>query len=166
MTRHVPQVSPDPGAAGSVDPGAAGSADPITALEHEFMALMRRGRDQMGVRARAVHPQLDPACYPLLVLLGRADAVAMSELLRDLAIEKSTLTRRIDAAVRLGLVERTPDPHDARARLVALTADGRERLTALQREQTARWRRRLSTWDPADVEQLTALLRRLGDGLD
>ena len=86
--------------------------------------------------------------------------------LRDLAIEKSTLTRRIDAAVRLGLVERTPDPHDARARLVALTADGRERLTALQREQTARWRRRLSTWDPADVEQLTALLRRLGDGLD
>ncbi|MFF0279145.1 MarR family winged helix-turn-helix transcriptional regulator [Rhodococcus aetherivorans] len=158
MTRPSSQAPPDP--------GAGSSPDPITALEHEFMALMRRGRAQMGERARAVHPRLDPACYPLLVLLGRADAVAMSELLADLAIEKSTLTRRIDAAARLGLVERTTDPQDARARLVALTPDGRERLTALQREQTARWRRRLSAWDTADVEQLTALLRRLGDGLD
>ncbi|CCW12583.1 Transcriptional regulator, MarR family [Rhodococcus aetherivorans] len=158
MTRPSSQAPPDP--------GAGSSPDPITALEHEFMALMRRGRAQMGERARAVHPRLDPACYPLLVLLGRADAVAMSELLADLAIEKSTLTRRIDAAARLGLVERTTDPQDARARLVALTPEGRERLTALQREQTARWRRRLSAWDPADVEQLTALLRRLGDGLD
>lgn len=151
---------PDPtGEAGASDTAAA-------ALEHEVFALWRRGRSHMAASARAVDPQLDPVCYPLLVLLRDADAVAMSDLIGVLGIEKSTLTRRIDSLVRLGLVERIPDPHDARARLVALTPDGRRRLDDQRAEMFRRWRERLSLWDTADVQQLAKLMHRLGGILD
>ena len=136
-------------------------SDPITDLEAEFADIWRRGRIQMRARARAIHPRLDPTCYPLLVLLSRHDAIRMSDLLSDLGLEKSTLTRQIDSVVRLRLVERHPDPNDARARLVALTDEGRSRLDEGATTATAVWRERLSRWNPDDVRQLADLLHRL-----
>ncbi|MDY6810969.1 MAG: MarR family winged helix-turn-helix transcriptional regulator [Actinomycetota bacterium] len=138
-------------------------SDPITDLEAEIADIWRRGRIQMRARARAIHPRLDPTCYPLLVLLSRHDAIRMSDLLADLGLEKSTLTRQIDSVVRLDLVERHADPDDARARLVALTDEGRERLDAVATTAAAVWRERLSRWDPDDVRRLADLLHRLGD---
>ncbi|BCN43115.1 MarR family transcriptional regulator [Rhodococcus hoagii] len=138
-------------------------SDPITDLEAELVDMWRRGRIQSRERARQIDPKLDPACYPLLAILTRTDAVPMSALVCELGLEKSTLTRQIDALVRLGLVERRPDPQDARARLVVLTDSGRERLTAQRQAVIAQWHERLSRWDPADVKQLTMLLHRLGE---
>lgn len=137
--------------------------DPISELEAELVDLWRRGRIQTRERARSIDPKLDPACYPLLVMLTRRDTVPMAELIAELGVEKSTLTRQIDAVVRLGLVERRPDPHDARARLVALTDFGRARVTEQRATAIAAWRERLSRWDPADVSLLAGLLRRLAD---
>ncbi|CAM3153990.1 MarR family transcriptional regulator [Prescottella defluvii] len=142
------------------------STDPITELEAELVDMWRRGRIQSRERARAIHPKLDPACYALLMILVRTDAVPMSDLVAELGVEKSTMTRQIDALVRLGLVERRPDPQDARARLVTLTETGRGRLTDLREVVIARWRERLSRWEPEDVRQLTALLHRLGSCSD
>ncbi|WP_353735301.1 MarR family winged helix-turn-helix transcriptional regulator [Rhodococcus sp. (in: high G+C Gram-positive bacteria)] len=144
----------------------AGSEDPVPDLEQEMLVLFRRMRGLVGVRARALHPKLDAACYPMIMTLRHRDAVPMADLLVELGIEKSTLTRRIDAAARLGLVERIPDPHDARARLVALTAEGRERVAALQAAETQRWRERLDSWEPTDVRNLTALLMRLSASIE
>ncbi|WFR74707.1 MarR family winged helix-turn-helix transcriptional regulator [Prescottella defluvii] len=139
------------------------NSDPITELEAELVDMWRRGRIQSRERARAINPKLDPACYPLLAILACGDAVPMSALVAELGVEKSTLTRQIDAVVRLGLVERRPDPQDARARLVVLTEPGRTQLTELRESAIAQWRERLSRWDPADVRQLTTLLRRLAE---
>lgn len=139
------------------------NSDPITELEAELVDMWRRGRIQSRERARAINPKLDPACYPLLAILACEEAVPMSALVAELGVEKSTLTRQIDAVVRLGLVERRPDPKDARARLVALTESGRTQLTELRESAIAQWRERLSRWDPADVRQLTTLLRRLAE---
>jgi DNA-binding MarR family transcriptional regulator len=139
------------------------NSDPITELEAELVDMWRRGRIQSRERARAIDPKLDPACYPLLAILAREEAVPMSALVAELGVEKSTLTRQIDAVVRLGLVERRPDPQDARARQVALTEPGRVQLTELRESAIAQWRERLSRWDPADVRQLTILLRRLAE---
>lgn len=150
-----------PDSVGEAAPGVAAAA-----LEQEVFALWRRGRSHMAASARAVDPKLDPVCYPLLVLLRDADAIAMADLIGVLGIEKSTLTRRIDSAGRLGLVERIPDPYDARARLVALTPEGRRRLEEQRVETFRRWRDRLALWDPDDVRQLATLMHRLGDILD
>lgn len=137
------------------------SADPVAALEATLMDIWRIGRIRMRERARELDPKLDPAGFPLLVLLTRQEALPMSALVAELGVEKSTLTRQIDAAARLGLVERRTDPQDARARLVALTPDARRRLAAQRDVYVARWRDQLSRWNPDDIATLTGLLHRL-----
>lgn len=137
-------------------------SDPVTGLETELADLWQRGRTRARTFARAIHPKLDPAVYHVLVILNRSDAVRMSDLISMLGIEKSTLTRQIDAAARLGLVERIPDPDDARAKLVTLTPSARAKVTTIRDHQIDRWRAKLATWDQADIVTLTALLHRLG----
>ncbi|TQF73292.1 MarR family transcriptional regulator [Rhodococcus spelaei] len=141
--------------------------DPIADLEAELVDVWRRGTIRTRERAHRIHPKLDPACYPLLMLLTRQDeAVPMAVLLTQLVVEKSTLTRQIDALTRLGLARRTPDPEDARARLVSLTEEGRSLLSEQRAEAVAAWRRELSQWDADDLRTLTSLLHRLGSSVD
>ncbi|ACY23747.1 regulatory protein MarR [Gordonia bronchialis DSM 43247] len=141
-------------------------SDPITELETELADFWRRGRIRTRDRTHAIDPRLDPSCYPLLTVLYRNDSLGMSELVTRLALDKSTVTRQIDALVRVDLVERHPDPADARARRVSLTADGRRRVDAVVAAAVADWRTRLSQWDPEDIRTLTTLLRRLSDASD
>jgi DNA-binding MarR family transcriptional regulator len=144
----------------------AGTEDPeeaVDALQAQMAELWRHGRARMRELARQVHPDLDPASYPLLTLLVLHGPQRISELGSRLELDKSTVSRQVAAAVRLGLVERVPDPSDARARLVDLTPDGRRRMSALRREQLHRWRASPATWAPADLRVLTDLLRRLAD---
>jgi DNA-binding MarR family transcriptional regulator len=146
------------------DPGEETPVDEaVLGLEAQMADLWRRGRARTRTLARQVHPQLDPATYPVLALLVRDGALRMSALGAGLELDKSTVSRQVDAAVRLGLVVRVPDPTDARARLVDLTPEGRARMSSLHVQQIARWRASLGTWETTDLEQLTALLRRLGD---
>lgn len=138
--------------------------DPITDLEAGFADLMRQGRIRLRRRARAVDPHLDPSSYPLIALLAYEDGpMPVSALVARLGLEKSTVSRQIDSIVRLGLAERHPDPHDARARLVSLTPEGRARVDSVSAEAVADWRARLSEWDPEDIRTLTRLLNRLID---
>ncbi len=78
-------------------------------------------------------------------------------------LDKSTVSRQIDAAERAGLVTRSVDPSDARARLVGLTPIGRERLDAVQARRRAEWEQSLTTWTRDEVVALTRLLAKLGE---
>lgn len=138
------------------------AADPVAALQAEFVRFWRTGRAEVRRRARAIHPRLDPTGYQVIALLAAEDApVPMAVLLAELDEEKSTLSRQVDALERLGLALRSPDPRDSRARLVALTEEGRSRYLELREAVSSRWREVLSAWEPDDVEALTGYLRRL-----
>ncbi|MBD0860650.1 MarR family transcriptional regulator [Gordonia sp. zg691] len=137
--------------------------DVISGLESELTDFWRRGRIRTRVRARAIDNRLDPSCYPLITVLARHNSMPMSELVTAVGMEKSTVTRQIDALVRLGLAERHPDPRDARARVVTLTDHGRERIDAVVASAVIDWRARLAQWDPEDIRTLTTLLHRLGE---
>lgn len=90
----------------------------------------------------------------------------MSALGAELNIEKSTLTRQIDAVARLGLAQRTSDPDDARVRLVSLTDDGARRVDAVTGDAISEWRTRLAAWDQNEVRELTRLLAKLAAETD
>lgn len=143
------------------DPAEA--PDRVQELELRLADLWQRSRAAARERARAVHPRLDPTAYPLVAVLGRRGPTRPSELGELLYLDRSTVTRQVDSAARLGLVTRVPDPTDARARLVALTEETGRRLQELQEERTRRWRAALATWPEADVERLAALLGHLVD---
>src|SRR4051794_29602243 len=88
----------------------------------------------------------------VLKLLRLADA-RPSDLAVALHVGPSVVSRAIAPLERQGLVERKPDPVDARASLLGLTRLGRRRLDTLQEAYADRVRQLLDGWTDAEAEQ-------------
>jgi DNA-binding MarR family transcriptional regulator len=69
----------------------------------------------------------------LLTELGRSGPLSASELSTRVLLERSWVSRAVDAMVERGLVTKEPDPNDARSRLVTLTDDGERTVRELNR---------------------------------
>lgn len=136
-------------------------------LEVELSRLLRRARSAQQRTAAEVHPDLDSAGYAVLVAvrdLAAAGGGARGGDISDvLGLHKSTTSRNLTTLEELGLVERIPDPADARARQVRLTLAGSEALDRTVAGRKERLRARLASWDPQDVTDLARLLRLLND---
>jgi DNA-binding MarR family transcriptional regulator len=133
------------------------------ALERELGVFWRRARSASDRLARAVHPDLDPAAYGLLIHLRDHGLVRPSDLAGYVGVGKGTISRQLKALESLGLIERRDDPADRRAHLLALTADGRRRLDAVRSARRQHLRARLTNWPEDDVRTLATLLARLND---
>lgn len=142
--------------------GAAVTSQRLLAdLESEMAALWQLRKARARELAHLLHPRLDPTALPLIAAVGVSGALRPSDLVRQLHLDPSTVSRQITATERLGLVARLPDPSDARARLIDLTPAAREQVTTYRDQLLEQWRRSLTGWPPGDVEQLTTLLHRL-----
>jgi DNA-binding MarR family transcriptional regulator len=137
--------------------------DDVSALEEAISATWAWARAAARTAAHELDPHLDTTAYPLVRMIGWRGAMRPSELSAALHLDKSTVSRQIDAAARLGLLERAPDPDDARAVNVRLTPPALVRMEALKAARMERWRAALAEWAPGDVESLTRLLRQLND---
>ncbi len=108
--------------------------------------------------------RLGPGDADTLVTLLRAGppyALNPGRLSAETGVTTGAATKRVDRLDRRGLVTRRVSPHDARSRVVTLTAEGRalaELLVERQEEQRRRLLRRLSN---EELDTLGALLGRL-----
>ncbi|MGW5972499.1 MarR family winged helix-turn-helix transcriptional regulator [Streptomyces sp. NPDC055186] len=136
------------------------------ALERELTVLLRRARASQGEMSREVHPDLEPSAYGLLVRLDECGEQRATELAAYIGVGKATMSRQLHALEELGLVTREPDPADGRAWLVALTAEGRDRVSRVREARRARYARSLADWDAGEVAELARLLHRLNRGTD
>jgi DNA-binding MarR family transcriptional regulator len=86
--------------------------------------LRRLGQDLQ------THHKIGLASYDVLVQLAEApgNRLRMSELAEAVLLSRSGLTRLVDRLQREGLVERQPDPGDARGLFTVLTTEGRNAL--------------------------------------
>jgi len=66
----------------------------------------------------------------LLEILADRGALRQSALAGELGLAQRSVTQAVEGLARDGLVERTPDPDDGRAKLVAMTAAGATALAA------------------------------------
>ena len=105
--------------------------------------------------------------------LGASGVSALAEIVRsgplrlgDLAarerVTPPTLSRIVASLVDHGYVERTPDPDDARACLVAATRAGRDLLSGLRSHRTAELSARLARLPEHDRTALLAAVPALG----
>jgi DNA-binding MarR family transcriptional regulator len=138
------------------DPG-----DGMADLEAAISDTWSWARANARTGAKALDPRLDVTAYPLVSMLCWRGAMRPSDLAAALYLDKSTVSRQIDAAARVGLVERGPHPDDARAVSVRLTPAGRQRVEALRAVRLERWRAALAEWAPGDIAELTRLLGKL-----
>jgi DNA-binding MarR family transcriptional regulator len=99
-------------------------------------------------------------------LSGILQAVSVADLrpgdlAAHLMVAPSVVSRAVAALEADGLVERHPDPDDARACRIGITDLGRERLAATKQYTLQRVVAALPDWDDEEAALATQVLRRL-----
>jgi DNA-binding MarR family transcriptional regulator len=130
--------------------------------------------DSLGLLLRLAHQQWTLAVDAKLAEEGFGDirphhanvftfvppeGIQVSELTRLAHVRKQSMAQTVEELEKLGYVERRPDPHDRRARLVFLTERGRKIrpiASAAGKLVDARWSQLTS---PEEIESLRASLR-------
>ncbi|MEE1927611.1 MarR family transcriptional regulator [Streptomyces sp. TRM 70351] len=130
-------------------------------LERELSVFLRRARASSGEIARAVHPDLEPAAYGLMLRLEDTGPQRATDLAAYFGVGKATMSRQLRALETLGLLTRAPDPADGRAWLVRLTDEGRRRFARVRGARRERYVAQLAAWDRAEIAELARLLHRL-----
>lgn len=118
---------------------------------------------QLGRRLRERHPDdlLDPSTMPLLFRLRCRGPERLSDLAAGLRLDASTVSRHVRQLEDGGLLERTGDPADGRASVVALSAVGASLLAEAMRRRRDTVTQLLTDYDDSDREQLRAVLVQL-----
>lgn len=134
--------------------------DPYERVERELIYLVRRAQGHARELAREVHPDLDVASYSMLGRVDDADGLRSTDLAAHFGVDKSVVSRQVAHLERLGLLRREDDPTDARARRLALTAEGRSRLRRVRGERHRRFQDLLRSWDTDEVARFADDLAR------
>jgi DNA-binding MarR family transcriptional regulator len=135
-------------------------------IEQEVGVLLRRVRRVIGDRARAVHPDLQPSSYLLLSHLAESGPLRASAVVEEMGIDKGAVSRQITHLAELGLLDRTRDPDDGRAMLLAVTDDARARLDRVARDRSERFGQLLREWTDTELAAFGAELGRYNTALD
>ncbi|WP_307858136.1 MarR family winged helix-turn-helix transcriptional regulator [Cellulomonas fulva] len=96
--------------------------------------------------------------------LGRSTQV--SDVAHALRVDMSVASRQVSQLVEDGLVERTVDTEDRRARALRLTPLGLDRADAVEARLLERTLELFADWSPVEVAEATDLLQRLTTTLD
>ena len=142
------------------------SEETMRALEHEVGVLVRRVRRVIAERARMVHPELSAVSYSMLGALQSSGPKRASELVELFAIDKGAVSRHVTVLLEHGLVERTPDPDDRRAAIIAISDEGRSRMEKVQQQRREEWEAALGDWPEDDLRVFTEGLERYNASLE
>jgi DNA-binding MarR family transcriptional regulator len=93
-----------------------------------------------------------------LQVLERTAAIRQTSLAQELGLAQRSITQAVEGLERDGLVERTPDPADGRAKLVRLTEEGAAALAASTDTGNQVLQRIFGTLDRKQLASLDALL--------
>jgi DNA-binding MarR family transcriptional regulator len=96
-----------------------------------------------------------------LRISGPPSGLSPTRLAKGLMLSSAGVTSRIDRLERRGFVRRLDDPDDRRGVIIELTDAGREVVDAAVAALAISDRQLLERLDPAEVEQLEGLLRKL-----
>ena len=141
------------------EPDAAREAA-VHALEQSFSELMTVFRRFVAEAAERVSPGMLPATFKTLSVVSRFGPMTLSALAERLAADKGFLSELED----LGLVTRTPDPHDRRSRLIAVSELGHGRLAEARAPHESRLHDAMADWSVDDIQHLSVMLHALAVG--
>jgi DNA-binding MarR family transcriptional regulator len=132
-------------------------ADEVSGQLIRLVRLIERKQAQY----QAEHPDaVERATYLLLVHLVKDGPRRAGTLAEAVHSDPSTISRQVAHLVRLGLVERTADPEDGRATLLAATDEGQRVFEENRRVRIERIAEMLEHWEAADQRKLADLLAR------
>lgn len=123
-------------------------------LIHDIARLRREVVD------RALKPlSLTRSQWLLLVYLARSEGVAQVALAQQMDIGKVAVGVLLDKLEAAGLVQRRPDAHDRRLKLIHLTPAGRSTISAIRDHVSGEEQRILAGLSNGDLETTVKTLR-------
>jgi DNA-binding MarR family transcriptional regulator len=109
---------------------------------------------------------VERATYHLLVELVKGGPQRAGALADAVHSDPSTISRQIGHLCKLGWVERTADPEDGRASLLAATDEGVRVFERNRASRNVHFAALLAGWEPADRAALAQLLERFADDFE
>jgi DNA-binding MarR family transcriptional regulator len=138
-------------------PGDLALADGLAGELVRLVRLMDRAHAHWHVQ----HPDaVERSAYLLLVHLVKDGPQRSSVLAESVHSDPSTVSRQVAQLVKLGLVERRPDPQDGRACLLAATAEGVRVFERNRAQRIELLAEMLGDWSTEEQETLRELLAR------
>jgi DNA-binding MarR family transcriptional regulator len=142
-------------------------------VDPAFRALIRT----MGLLKRVMEPYfarhgISGAQWGVLRSLSRAQeeegaaGVRLTDLSDRLLVRPPSVTGAVDRLERMGLVAREASPTDQRAKLVSLTAAGRQLVERVREGHAQQIQSVLGALTRSEQRELHRLLDRLGDHLE
>lgn len=144
-------------------PGAE-RAGAIRALEESLGEVLTAVRRLLMEKAEAVSPGMQPGTFRVLSTVQRLGPMSPSALAEAITADKGFVSRSITELEALGLLTRTQDADDRRARVVAVTELGVQRLERARAPHSGRLEHTLRDWSVDDIAHAAALLRTLAAG--
>ena len=138
----------------------------MRALEHEMGVLVRRIRRVIAERARMLHPELPAVSYSIMGALMDSGPCRASDLVEMFSIDKGAVSRHLQFLLELGFVERTPDPDDRRAAIIAISAEGIRRIEEISAQRRQQVGASLTDWTDAELQQFVSSLARYNSDLE
>ncbi len=146
--------------------GSAPKDEALLQVEQELGVLIHRVRRRTVQVASAVHPELQPAALPVLLLVVDHDGLRASDVVEHFGIDKGAVSRHVVHLESLGLLTRACDPQDRRAQTIVATDEGRRRVAAIRVARREVVAGRLADWTAADLQQLADGLARYNASIE
>ena len=133
-------------------------------LVEQARLLVRLGR-LLTHRHVEIYDGVGPALGGMLATLSKDGPMRLTALADRLQVDPSVASRQASELVERGLVERRPDPGDARAGILDVTAEGHTTLLRARERSTEVMTTALSDWSDDEARQLVDLLTKLNTDL-
>lgn len=138
----------------------AANSNIAIALRTAYLTMRRRSEAAFAPHGVTVDQ------FVVLANLARGHALTQRELARRMSSDPSTVGAMLVLLEERGLIERDAHPTDARARTVALTAQGKRKFRKLWTKGEPIWALMLDALLPEEAETLIKLLAKVAEALD
>lgn len=102
-------------------------------LGNQLSRLVELIVDQGDVLLKDAGVSFPSRAASTILLIGKQDGLSAADIAIELQQPHQLATQRIDALIKLDLVERKNDPKDARRKTLSLTARGKKEATVLEK---------------------------------
>lgn len=129
--------------------------DSVEAVEYAMAMLFR-----LVESAQKEIGMLDRSAYILLSEMARNGPPGINVLAQALQLDISTISRQVAALESSGLVERFPDPADARVSLLQMTDLGQTKFQETRKMRYRLFSELLENWSEEDRRQFGIYIKR------
>ncbi len=137
-----------------------------TALEQQLGVLARRLSKPVRLHGPSGWTVMDRPAFQAMWRIAEEGPLRVTALAALLEVDLSVASRQVRSLVDAGLVQREPDPSDARAVLVSVTESGREAYASTAQRRSEVLSEVLSGWSAADRNAFVSLLSRFNVELE